>query len=204
MADNLPFGWKKLTANRREFLMQLERIQELEARTGKSMELKTPQYVRKRDIAKLSKIRARDVAKKGKEMPTQQGVVLGNLQNMIDNLNITSLQDFIYSDLSNDKISEHMQKVQEARQSIIKDILEQQIAEDGEAVVAQRLNDRSARRLVELAQNAILPSDEDLALSSMIEFANLIKGTKMSITEAKALENQYRGAYEQTDEVEEI
>ena len=198
MANTLPFGWKKLTPNRKAYLRQVERIREIEARTGKTIDIKTPQYIRKKDIQKLGKVRTEDVMSKGREMPNQEGVVLNHLQEMIDTLNINSLQDVLNEELSTEHISEHMQTTQSMRQSILKEILEEQIKKDGEEAVARRLNDRSSRRLVELAQNAIFPSDEDLAVASMIEFANLIKGEVMSVAEAEILESQYEEAFKAT------
>lgn len=196
MAKNLPFGWTKLTTNRKEYIKELERIHDIQYRVGKQIDIQTPRVITKQEIEKLKQIRTADVRLYGKEVPRAEDLVDDTIQSYFTTFNYNNADDIF----KQEKIETYAKddtsvKRQQARFNTLKDVWNDAIAREGKRAVAQRLNDRSAKRIVELIENAIYPSDEELANASLLEFVNLINGGAVSTEQAEYYTHRYEEAY---------
>lgn len=208
MANNLPSGWKKMTQNRLDYLKEYDRIQNLQLTTSRSMDIKIPLYVRQRDIKRLQGITQKTIMEQGRELPRQSDRVMDTVQEMVETFNFNILKGELSQIAPNTHTSPFLQAQQSGRIIEVRTILENAINESGADEVARRLNDRSARRLVELVQNAIYPSNEDESMNAVIEFATLVKGRPLTISEMEELTRSHEESFYQVgqglDEDEDI
>lgn len=198
MANNF-HGWTKLTPNRKEYIKEVERIQDIQYRVGKAIDIEFPKQVTKEDIERLKNIKTAYVREYGHEMPRAEDLVEDNIQSYFSTFNYNSADDiFKQEKLETFAKDETTIERQQARFDILKGVWEDAIEREGKKAVAQRLNDRSAKRIVELIENAIYPSEEELANASLLEFVNLVNGGPVSRDKAEYYSSLYEEAFNAT------
>lgn len=190
-----PFEGKRMTENRADYLEELNRVHRLEEIEGKTLDIQIPERITKKDIKELKDITRADIRKEGRELPTQREIVLDNVGEEVDVFNLRVVQEYIETMTPGAEDSYRRQR-QISNINFVKDVLNDAIASEGELVVAQRLENQSAAKLIDIIQGAVYPSDEPNDIRpSQNEFISILYSGPISQEKAAEMEEARERAF---------
>lgn len=190
-----PFEGKRMTENRVDYLEELSRVHRLEEIEGKTLDIQIPERVTKKDIKKLKDITRAHIRKEGRELPTQREIVLDNVGEEVDVFNLRVVKEYVNT-MEPEATDTYRRQRQISNINFVRDFLNDAIATQGELVVAQRLENQSAAKLIDIIQGAVYPSDEPNDIRpSQNEFISILYSGPISQEKAAEMEEARERAF---------